>query len=135
MIENKGDVVKGDDFDKLVVDLKDDLVDEQHNGYFILVALTIISTLLTQLVNKNSQKDQMELGTVDGQGAMTQKMMMWMMPIMMAVFAFMYSAAFSIYIITSTLLSLITTICINKIVDYKFNKENKKEEINIVRRG
>jgi membrane protein insertase Oxa1/YidC/SpoIIIJ len=77
----------------------------------------------------------MELGTVDGQGAMTQKMMMWMMPIMMAVFAFMYSAAFSIYIITSTVLSLITTIAINKIVDYKFNKENKKEEINIVRRG
>lgn len=134
MIEN-ADVVKSDDFDKIVADLKDDLVDEQHNGYFILVALTILTTLLTQLVNKNAQKDQMELGTVDGQGAMTQKMMMWMMPIMMAVFAFMYSAAFSIYIITSTVLSLITTIAINKIVDYKFNKENKKEEINIVRRG
>ena len=70
-----------------------------------------------------SQKAQMELQTVDGQGAQTQKIMTWMMPIMMAVFAFMYTAAFSLYIILSSLISMFTTIGINKIADLKYKKK------------
>ena len=101
----------------------------QPNGYFILVALTAGISLLTQLVMSKSQKAQMELQTVNGQGAQTQKIMMWMMPIMMAIFAFMYTAAFSIYIVLSSLISMLTTIGINKIADIKF--KNKKDEQNI----
>ena len=102
------------------------LGDEQTapNGYFILVALTALSSLLTQLIIGKSQKAQMELQTVDGQGAQTQKIMMWMMPIMMAVFAFMYTAAFSIYIVISSVFSLLTTILINKIADAKYKNKN-----------
>ena len=44
---------------------------------------------------------------------------------MFAIFAFMYSSAFSIYMIMSNVLSLISTIVINKIVD---TRERKKEE-------
>ncbi len=98
------------------------------NGYFILVILTAGVSLLTQLVMSKSQKAQMELQTVDGQGAQTQKIMTIMMPVMMAVFAFMYTAAFSIYIILSSLISMGTTIAINKIVDVKFKKEKAKNE-------
>ena len=103
------------------------------NGYFILVALTALSSLLMQLVMSKSQKAQMELQTVDGQGAQTQKIMTWMMPIMMAVFAFMYTAAFSIYIILSSLISLFTTLLINVIADRKFR--NKGTDENQVIRG
>lgn len=100
------------------------------NGYFILVALTALSSLLTQFVMGKSQKAQMELQTVDGQGAQTQKIMMWMMPIMMAVFAFMYTAAFSIYIVLSSVISLLTTLLINFIADRKFKpKETGENEI------
>lgn len=95
----------------------------QPNGYFILVALTAGISLLTQIVMSKSQKAQMELQTVDGQGAQTQKIMTWMMPIMMAVFAFMYTAAFSLYIILSSLISMFTTIGINKIADLKYKKK------------
>ena len=92
------------------------------NGYFILVILTALSSLLMQLVTSKSQKAQMELQTVDGQGAQTQKMMTWLMPIMMAVFAFVYTAAFSIYIILSSLISVATTLITNYFVGKKFDK-------------
>lgn len=103
------------------------------NGYYVLVALTILTTLLTQIVMSKSQKAQMELQTVDGQGAQQQKMMMWMMPIMMAIFAFSYSAAFSIYIILSSIISLITTLLINLFVDKKMQKEIVSSKKDIVR--
>ena len=97
------------------------------NGYFILVVLTAGISLLMQLVMSKSQKAQMELQTVDGQGAQTQKIMTVMMPIMMAIFAFMYTSAFSIYIILSNIMSMATTFGINKIVDHKVKKEKEKE--------
>ena len=74
----------------------------------------------------------MELQTVDGQGAKMQKMMMWIMPIMMAVFAFMYTAAFSIYMILSSVISILTTLGINWIVDRKY-KKNDSDDNEIVR--
>ncbi len=97
------------------------------NGYLILVILTAASSFLTQIVTAKSQKAQMELQTVDGQGAQSQKIMKWMMPIMMAVFAFIYTAAFSIYIVLSSVISLGTTYLINFIVDRKFKKAKKNE--------
>ncbi|MDY6368030.1 MAG: YidC/Oxa1 family membrane protein insertase [Clostridia bacterium] len=116
--EYDGADIGKDGYKTLIAGLSDE--QESPNGYFILVALTALSSLLMQLVMGKSQKAQMELQTVDGQGAQTQKMMMWMMPIMMAVFAFMYTAAFSLYIIISSVLSLLTTLLINYIADRKF---------------
>lgn len=104
----------------------------EPNGYFILVILTAGVSLLLQLITSKANKAQMELQTVDGQGAQTQKVMTWMMPIMMAVFAFMYTAAFSIYVVLSSLISLGTTLGINAIIDKKYksaSKEGKKETI------
>ena len=134
-IKGLGDVLNNGEetYNKLTIKLKNQT--EAANGYYILVALTILTTLLSQFISMRANKDQMELQTVDGQGASTQKMMLWMMPIMMAIFAFIYTAAFSLYIITSTVLSTITTIIINKIVDYRVYKSKDKEVINIVRRG
>lgn len=128
-------VLSNDDYKLVIGDLSKEA--KQPNGYYILIALTIGAMVLSQFVSMKSQKDQLELQTVDGQGAQTQKMMMWMMPIMMAFFAFIYSAAFSLYIIVSTLMSTLTTVIINKIVDARFAKKEGLEENNnnIVRRG
>ncbi len=97
------------------------------NGYFILIALSIVVSFVMQVVTTKSQQAQMELQTVDGKGMQTQKTMKWMMPIMMAVFSFMYTAAFSIYIIISSTLSVITTLGINYFVDKKFAKEIREK--------
>ncbi len=98
------------------------------NGYFILVVLTAGSSLLMQLITSKSQKAQIELQSVDGRAMQTQKTMMIVMPIMMAVFAFMYTSAFSIYIILSSVISMLTTLGINKIVDFRFKKQLEQTE-------
>lgn len=93
------------------------------NGYFILAILTAGLSFLTQFVMSKSQKASMELQTVDGQGAQTQKIMMWLMPIMMAIFSFMYTASFSIYMVVSSVLSIVFTLSINYIIDKRFKKK------------
>ena len=102
------------------------------NGYFILVILTAGISFLSQFIMNKANKAQMELQTVDGQGAQTQKMMSIIMPIMMAIFAFMYTAAFSIYIVLSSVIGILTTLLINFIADKKYKKlvaEKKPTEI------
>ena len=105
-----------------------DDIKEQPNGFLILVLLSIGSMLLSQLVMSKSQKAQLELQTVDETSKQTNKMMLWMMPIMFGVFSFMYTASFSLYLIVSTLFSMLSTIIINKIVEVKVNKDIKKQE-------
>ncbi len=107
-----------EDYDELTYNLSEQK--EQSNGYFILVVLTAAISWLSQVVIGKSQKAQMELQTVDGQGAQTQKMMKWMMPMMMGFFAFMYTAAFSIYIVLSSAFGMAITLLINLFVDKKY---------------
>lgn len=114
------------DYNELVANLTEQKT--QANGYFILVVLTAAITLLSQIVMTKSQKAQMELQTVDGQGMQTQKTMKWMMPIMMGFFAFMYTAAFSIYIVINSALGMGITLLINFFVDKKYkNVESLKK--------
>lgn len=96
---------------------------EQPNGYLILVLLSIGTMLISQVIAQKQAKTQTELGSVDGANgtaAQSQKMMTWMMPIMFGVFSFMYTASFSIYIIVSSVFSLLSNMLINLAVDKKF---------------
>ena len=117
-------------YSQLIAKLTDEV--NAPNGYFILVVLTAGVSLIMQIVMTKSQKAQMKYQSVDGQGAKTQKIMTWIMPIMMAVFSFMYTAAFSVYIIISNTISILTTLLINKIVSIKLSKA-KKEDKRIIR--
>ena len=99
---------------------------KQANGYYVLIALSIGTILLQQFISMRSQKEQTQFSSVDGQGKTTQKMTLVIMTVMFAIFAFMYSAAFSIYMITSNILSLITTLVINKVVDVVMSKKEEK---------
>lgn len=101
------------------------------NGLYILVALSILTMLASTLIMNKTQKTQMELSTVDGangQAAMQQKMMTWMMPIMFGIFAFIYSAGFSIYMVTSSILSTCFTLLINFCVEKSFKNKLAKED-------
>ena len=102
---------------------------EAANGYFILVALSIGTILLQQFVAQRSQKAQNQYSSVDGQAASQQKMTMVIMTGMFAIFSFMYSSAFSIYMITSNLFSLFSTLIINKVVDVKTAKKESEKEL------
>ena len=96
---------------------------DTYNGYFVLIVLSIGLMFLQQFIMMRAQKDANELSSVDGSAAKTNKWMMFLMPVMFGVFSFMYSAAFSIYMITNTLYGLITTLIINKVVTVRFEKQ------------
>ena len=82
---------------------------------------------LSQFILMKSQKAQNELQTADGRGAKTQKIMMIVMPVMFGIFAFAYSAAFSIYMIVSSLYGIASTLIINFFIDRKFAKIEERE--------
>ena len=99
------------------------------NGYFVLILLSIGTILLQQFITMRSQKEQQKYSTVDGQGAAQQKTTMITMTLMFAIFSFMYSSAFSIYLIISNLFSMLSTMIINKAVDYADKKKkNVRDE-------
>lgn len=97
------------------------------NGYYILIVVSIGTMFLSQFILSRSQKAQNELQTADGRGQKTQKVMMIVMPIIFGVFSFFYSASFSIYMITSNIYGILSTLAINFVIDRKFRKIEEKE--------
>ena len=93
-----------------------------YNGYFVLIVLAIGLMFLQQFIMSRTQKATNELSSVDGSAAKTNKWIMIIMPIMFGIFSFFYSAAFSTYMIISTVYGLISTLIINKIVAVIFEK-------------
>ena len=87
--------------------------------------------VLSQFVMMRSQKEANQYQTVDGQGARTQKIMLVMMPLIYAIFAFMYSAAFTIYMLISSVFSLLVTLLSNFILGRIFAKREEKKVIEV----
>ncbi len=98
----------------------------QPNGYFILIVLSIGFMVLSQFLTMRSSKESNKYQTVDGQGATTQKVMLVVMPLIYAVFAFLYSAAFSIYMTMSSVISLCVTLLSNFILGRIFSKREEE---------
>lgn len=121
--------ISQEDYNELTSNLEEQK--KEVNGYFILAILTAAVSLALQLISMKSQKAQMELQTVDGQGAQSQKMMLWMMPIIMFICAFSLTSVFSIYMIMSSVFSIVSTLVINAIVDKQYKKEKSKKDTRI----
>ena len=100
---------------------------EQANGYFILIILSIGLMVVSQLITMKSQKESAQYQTVNGAGAKTQKIMLVAMPLIYALFAFMYSAAFSIYMVISSLFSIVVTLLSNLIIGRVFRKKEEEQ--------
>lgn len=122
----KGDKYLSENFyNEITYNLKGEF--KQPNGYFILIVISIGTMFLSQFIMSKSQKAQNELQTANGQGAKTQKMMMIIMPVMFGIFSFMYSAAFSIYMIISSVWGIVSTLVINYFINKKYKKLEEKE--------
>ena len=115
---------KDTSFKEITTNLKDGK--EAPNGYFIMIVLSIGTILLQQFISMRSQKAQNKYSSVDGQQAATQKTTMIIMTVMFGIFSFMYSAAFSIYMVVSSIFSLGSTMLINKLVDISMSKKEEK---------
>jgi YidC/Oxa1 family membrane protein insertase len=84
------------------------------NGYYVLavliVLLSILSTKLNAAGNPMPVPQPGADGAAAGAGAGSMKMMMWLMPIMMAFFAITNNAVFSLYMVTSSTMAVISTL-------------------------
>ena len=89
------------------------------NGYFILLVLSAGASFLNQwLLTKRSKKEGAQASS---------KAMLVVMPLIMAVFTLFYTTMFSLYIITSQLVSIATLPIIGKISDAVDKRQEKKK--------
>lgn len=106
--------------------------DGNWNGLMILpilsIALSFLSMFLTQLLEKKNRKGEV---VQNQQQAATNKVMMIVMPLMMAFFGFMYTGAFAIYMVVNYTLSIISTVAlrfpVEKMVEKNLAKIEEKE--------
>lgn len=104
------------------------LMDSQNtrwNGFLILPLLTIAITVLSTKLNKPADVPAAP-GSEDQQQMMqaNTKMMNWMMPVMMGIFAIFYSSAFTVYMVVSSLFSTAFQLIYNLVA----KKVDKSEE-------
>lgn len=105
--------------------LRKDSYYNSANGYLVLPILSIVLALLNQVITSIQQKRNGQ--DMNGQQGMTMKIMMWTMPVMIGMFAFMNVAAFALYLVVSYLVSLIVSLVmmlIYHIMDKKMDDEN-----------
>lgn len=101
------------------------------NGLMILpllsVGLSFASMYITQSMEKKGKNGQDV--PQSQQQAQSNKMMMFMMPAMMAIFGFMYTGAFAVYMVCNYTLSILLSVIIKKPVDKMVEKQLLKEEL------
>ncbi len=100
---------------------------EQANGYYIMIVISVGTMFLSQFIISKSNKAQNELQTADGRGQKTQRVMMIAMPIIFGIFSFMYSTAFTLYMVVGNIYNILSTVVINLIIDRKFRKIEERE--------
>lgn len=92
----------------------------QWNGWLILVAASVGLNFLNQFIMGRQQKLNQDPTQKSMMGSM--KIMMFMMPVMIGMFALSQSAAFTIYMTTNALMTLIINLAstgLLKLLDYK----------------
>jgi len=105
------------------------------NGLMILpvlsIALSFLSMFISQRMEKKNRKGEPQPAQNQQQQA-TNRAMMIMMPAMMAVFGFMYTGAFAIYMVVNYTLSIITTVAlrlpVEKMVEKNLAKGDKSDK-------
>lgn len=113
--------------------------DEGVNGFLIFPVLAVALNVLSQIITRKQQKKSGQ-DNAAGQNAGCMKAMLFVMPVIMGVFALMYCAAFTLYMVTnaamSLLINLVTTqiskkmIPIDGEVKTKKVKKSKKSDAN-----
>lgn len=102
------------------------------NGYFILTILSALTTylsmqIITVISKLKAQKQGKEF--IDPTGG--NKILVYLMPIIMAIFTFFYTAAFGLYIVAGSIFNLITGPFVTMLADYLDSISEKKEKAKV----
>lgn len=111
-------------YDIVTAKVRGDSSLNKTNGYMIMVVLVVGLSLLSQFISTRQQK---KAGQMNTQGAGMMKVMMWIMPIMLGVFAITSSSAFTLYMVTNSIMTLIINFVTTLIVNLIDGGVHKKE--------
>ena len=106
------------------------------NGLMILpvmsIGLSFLSMFISQRLERKNRKG--EVVEQNKQQKTTNRMMMIIMPLMMAWFGFIYTGAFAIYMVVNYTLSILSTVLmrypVEKVVMKRLNKDENKKKSN-----
>jgi len=104
----------------------------KNNGLYIFVVLTVVLGFLSQFLSSSQQK---KASGGNDQMMSSMKMMMVIMPIMFGFFALQYTAAFTIYMVTNSLVSILLNLASSGVLTVVDKLKSNKEEEIIVQHG
>lgn len=108
-----------------------DRANGKWNGLMILpilsVALSFLSMFVSQAMERKGKKH--ELTSTEQQQQQSNKITMILMPLMMAYFGFIYTGAFSIYMVINYLISILSTVALKAPVDKMVQKNLAKTQV------
>lgn len=109
------------------------------NGWLLLPALSIALSFLSTKLLSSAQGNPPAMPAGDGEKQTDKmqsnmKMMQYMMPVMMGIFALMYSGAFALYMFTSSLSSIVFQLGFNLIAKLSDMSRDKKAGVQTVNR-
>jgi len=130
-LKSKKDI-KEDTYNLVTAKIRTDKSLYETNGYLIMVVLVVGLSLLSQLISQRQQKKSGQITDANSNGMM--KVMLWMMPIMLLVFALTSSSAFTLYMVANSIMTLIVNFLTTFIVNLTDGTYNKKE-VEVIRHG
>lgn len=110
-------------YDKVMLKIRQDKSISGKNGYLILAVLAVSLSLLSQFITMRQQKKS---GQVAAGGDSTMKTMMLIMPVMIGAFALFYTAAFALYMITNSAMSLLINLITTGVIGGMFRSKEKE---------
>ncbi len=115
-------------YNQVINPIKADSKYSGWNGYYILIILSAAITYLSNQVNTWIGRAKAKKQGKEYVDALSQnKIMIYLMPAIMALFTLFYNAMFAIYIVTGALFGLLTSPLTSIVVDKFFDKASKKE--------
>ncbi|MCM1367870.1 MAG: YidC/Oxa1 family membrane protein insertase [Roseburia sp.] len=95
------------------------------NGYLILPILVVLLSVGSQLLSMYQQKRAGQVNA-NGGAAVSMKVMMFVMPVMMAVFAIQYASIFALYMVVNSATSLLINVLSGAVIKLIDNAKRKR---------
>ena len=125
-------LIKEDTYNLVTAKIRTEKSLYETNGYLIMVVLVVGLSLLSQFISQRQQKKSGQLTDANNNGMM--KVMLWMMPIMLLVFALTSSSAFTVYMVANSIMTLLVNFLTTFVVNLT-DGTYKKKEVEVIRHG
>lgn len=125
-VESFNHIMTDSEYNKVMGKLINDSSRDMTNGYLILPLLVVLLSVGSQLLSTFQQKKAGQVDVKGGAG-MSMKIMMFVMPVMMAFFALQSASIFSLYMVTNSAITLILNLVftgIIKLIDKRRGAKN-----------